>query len=146
MIRTDQNKIKSKQEQQHKRYLIRNLKKEPKMFSNMISHDEPSALAYQAYQMTTAGYEDAAEMILRKRYDFSPIFRKLSSAAARFFAGTRDLPAALAYDASQFADAGYLPEPSDDEKPTGLFENVTAWILTPAARRTATLHLAHKAS
>ena len=107
------------------------------MFTNMFSYDEIAARAYEAHQMVEAGYEDEARMIRRKTIDLSPLFNKVFSAAARFFAGTRDLPAALAYDASQFADAGYLPEPSSDEKPTGLFENVTAWIMTRPAPRTA---------
>ena len=116
------------------------------MFNKIFSHDEISALAYEANQMVDTGYAAEAQTIHRQTIDVSPLFAKVSSAITSLFSTSRDQPAALAYDASQFADAGYLPEPSNDEKPTGLFENVTAWILTPAARRTATLHLAHKAS
>ena len=113
------------------------------MFSNLISHDEPSALAYQAYQMANAGYEDEALMILRKTINLSPLFEKVSSAIASLFATSRDLPAALAYDAGQFAEAGYLPEADNDEKPTGIFENVTIWIMTRTTHRTAARRLAN---
>jgi hypothetical protein len=115
------------------------------MYSNLISHDEPAALAYQAYQLATAGYPDEAEMIRRKKIDLSPLFGtlknkiagKVFSAIASLFSTSRDLPAALAYDASQFAEAGYLPETCNDDKPSGLFENVTAWIMKRPAPRTA---------
>ena len=113
------------------------------MFSNMISHDEPAALAYQAYQLANAGYEEEAQMIRHKTIDFSPLFAKVSGAIASLFATSRDLRAALAYDASQFAGAGYLPETCNDQKPTGLFDNVTIWIMTRTAPRTAAPHLAN---
>ena len=107
------------------------------MFNKMFLQEECAALAYQAIQLEKAGYPDKAKMIRRKRIDLSPVIDAVSSAVASLFAGSRDLPAALAYDAAQIADAGYLPETNNDEKPSGLFENVTAWIMTRPAPRTA---------
>ena len=116
------------------------------MSNKIFSTDEISALAYEANQMVDTGYAAEAQTIRRQTIDVSPLFAKVSSAITSLFSTSRDLPAALAYDASQFADAGYLSETSYDEKPTGLFENVTAWIMPPAARRTATFRLAHSIS
>jgi hypothetical protein len=107
------------------------------MFNNMFSYDEIAARSYEAHQMVEAGYPDDAQMIRRQSVDLSPLFAKISDAVARFFVATRDLPAALAYDASQFADASYLPETCSDDKVAGLFENVTTWVMARPAPRTA---------
>jgi hypothetical protein len=120
------------------------IKKRSNTMSNKIfSHDEPAALAYAANQMTAAGYADEAQMIRRQPIDLTPLFDKVGEIIASLFSTSRDLPAALAYDANQISDAGYLPETSNDDKPTGLFENITVWIMTPAARRAAALRLVH---
>ena len=109
------------------------------MFNKIFSHDEISARAYEADQMAAAGYPDEAKMIRRKVVDLSPLFNKSVSMVSDAIASLlrSDLPAALAYEASQIADAGYLPETCNDEKATGLFENVTAWIMVPAHRTAA---------
>jgi hypothetical protein len=113
------------------------------MSNKIFSNDEISALAYEANQLASAGYESDAQRVRRQSINFAPLFDKVSSAVASLF--SRDLPAALAYEARQMAAAGCLPE-ATDEKETGLFEKVTAWMKKPAPRHASAPRLAHNVS
>ena len=104
------------------------------MFNSFFSHDEYAARAYEANLAAQAGYETEAQLIRRQSIDLSPLFAKVTSAIANLFTPSRDLPAALAYDASQIADAGYLPEAEPVEPSAGLFEIVTIWLHRPVAK------------
>ena len=103
------------------------------MTNIFFSHDETSARAYEANQLANAGYETEAQMVRRQSVNLAPLFDAIRSAAASLF--SRDLPAALAYEASLNDAAGYLPE-------TAITEKEIAWTTMPAPRTTATYRLA----
>jgi hypothetical protein len=82
------------------------------MTSIFFSPDEISALAYEANQLETAGYPSEAETIRRQPLSTTRITTMFTTFFSTIFASlfSRDLPAALAYEASQMQNAGYLPE------------------------------------
>jgi len=109
------------------------------MFNKIFSNNEISALAYEANQLSNAGYEAEAQMIRREPLSTAKFAAALRDAFASLF--SRDLPAALAYEAGQNAAAGYLPETcSDDHRPS--FFEPTAWLNKPAAETKAFTQLA----
>jgi hypothetical protein len=79
------------------------------MTNKFFSNDELSALAYEANQMVSAGYEDEAQMIRRQPTFTAWIAATAATVVASLSAAlvTHDLPAAMAYEAKQAAAAGY---------------------------------------
>jgi hypothetical protein len=111
------------------------------MFTNMFSYDVIAARTCTASQLANAGYENKTQTTHRQSIDLSPLFVKISDALASLF--RRDEPAALAYEANQLAAAGYQADACNDAKVAGLFDNVTVFIMSRAARRNAAPCLAH---
>ncbi len=82
------------------------------MTAKFFSNDELSALAYEANQMASAGYEAEAQLI-RRQPTFTAWIAETASRLIKSLSATlfsHDLPAALAYEANQIAATGYKEE------------------------------------